>query len=130
MRIARLRTLAALLVLVLLATACTRIDDDRGVDLSIDAPTTTEAAEVDFADDDVLVFGSESDGLGSDRLREFAPDNVLTIPMRPDNRSLNLANAVSVVVYEAWRQAGFAGSVRRTSPGLTQETLTSPPFDS
>lgn len=51
MSIARLRTLAALLVLVLLASACTRVDDDRGVDISIDAPTTTEVAEVDSADE-------------------------------------------------------------------------------
>lgn len=85
--------------------------------------------DVDFADDDVLVFGSESDGLGAERVGEFSAENVLTIPMRPDNRSLNLANAVAVVVYEAWRQGGFAGSVLRSTAGLTQETLTSPPFD-
>jgi tRNA (cytidine/uridine-2'-O-)-methyltransferase len=33
----------------------------------------------------------------------------LTIPMRPANRSLNLSNSVALVVYEAWRQNGFAG---------------------
>ena len=38
----------------------------------------------------------------------LGPENVLSIPMRPGNRSLNLANAVALVVYEAWRQQGFA----------------------
>ncbi|MEZ5295022.1 MAG: hypothetical protein R2697_01725 [Ilumatobacteraceae bacterium] len=46
--------------------------------------------------------------------------------MRPGNRSLNLANAVAVVVYEAWRQHGYAGATSGTSTG---ETLTSLDFD-
>jgi len=67
----------------------------------------TDAA---FAAGDWLVFGSESRGL-DDALRErFAPAQRLRLPMRPENRSLNLSNAVAVVVYEAWRQLGFAGS--------------------
>jgi tRNA (cytidine/uridine-2'-O-)-methyltransferase len=39
----------------------------------------------------------------------FGPAQRIRLPMRPDNRSLNLSNTVAVVVYEAWRQNGFAG---------------------
>ena len=48
-------------------------------------------------------------------------------PMRTRNRSLNLANAVSVVVYEAWRQHGFAGAT--ATGATTSETPGAPPFD-
>lgn len=57
---------------------------------------------------DVLLFGPESRGLPDDLLGSFAERRRLRIPMRPNSRSLNLANAVSVVLYEAWRQNGFA----------------------
>lgn len=60
--------------------------------------------------DDALVFGCETAGLPEAILAEFAPGARLRIPMRPDVRSLNLSNAVAVAVYEAWRQAGFAGA--------------------
>jgi tRNA (cytidine/uridine-2'-O-)-methyltransferase len=63
-----------------------------------------------FARGDVLVFGCETAGLPADILAEFAPAARLRIPMRPGVRSLNLSNAVAVAVYEAWRQAGFAGA--------------------
>jgi tRNA (cytidine/uridine-2'-O-)-methyltransferase len=59
---------------------------------------------------DVLVFGSETSGLPPEILAGFAADARLRIPMRPGVRSLNLSNAVAVAVYEAWRQAAFAGS--------------------
>jgi tRNA (cytidine/uridine-2'-O-)-methyltransferase len=60
--------------------------------------------------EDVLVFGCETSGLPGAVLAEFAADMRLRIPMRPNVRSLNLSNAVAVAVYEAWRQAGFAGA--------------------
>ena len=63
-----------------------------------------------FAAGDVLVFGCETAGLPPDILREFPLEARLRIPMRPGVRSLNLSNAVAVAVYEAWRQAGFAGA--------------------
>ena len=66
--------------------------------------------ETRFADEDVLVFGPETRGLPAELLATFAPAQRLRIPMRPDNRSLNLSNAVAVVVMEAWRQLGFAGA--------------------
>ncbi len=61
-----------------------------------------------FADGDVFLFGPETRGLPQAVRDGFAPGQVLRIPMRPASRSLNLSNAVAVVVYEAWRQTGFA----------------------
>ena len=66
----------------------------------------TEAA---YAQNDVLVFGAETRGLPDDILLEFEEPSRLRLPMRPGNRSINLSNAVAVVVFEAWRQLGFAG---------------------
>ena len=66
-------------------------------------------AEVAFRDEDVFVFGPETRGLPSAVLEEFGAEQRLRIPMHPGNRSLNLSNAVAVVVMEAWRQGGFAG---------------------
>jgi len=62
-----------------------------------------------FAAGDAFVFGPETRGLPAEVLAGFAPDRQLRLPMRPGNRSLNLSNAVAVVVYEAWRQTGFVG---------------------
>jgi tRNA (cytidine/uridine-2'-O-)-methyltransferase len=66
--------------------------------------------DVRFAADDVLVFGAETAGLPKAVLDEFPQDMRLKLPMRPGNRSLNLSNAVAVVVFEAWRQLGFFGA--------------------
>jgi tRNA (cytidine/uridine-2'-O-)-methyltransferase len=63
---------------------------------------------IEYADGDALVFGPETRGLPDELLAECAAERRLRIPMRPASRSLNLSNAVSVVVYEAWRQSGFA----------------------
>jgi tRNA (cytidine/uridine-2'-O-)-methyltransferase len=67
--------------------------------------------ETRFERDDCLVFGSESSGLPPEVLDGFAPERRLRLPMRPDNRSLNLSNAVAVAVFEAWRQLGFEGAI-------------------
>jgi tRNA (cytidine/uridine-2'-O-)-methyltransferase len=61
--------------------------------------------------DDVLLFGPESRGLPPEVLAQFDADHRLRLPMLPGSRSMNLSNAVSVVVFEAWRQNGFAGGV-------------------
>ncbi|AAZ98360.1 RNA methyltransferase CspR [Thiobacillus denitrificans ATCC 25259] len=66
-------------------------------------------ASVAFEAGDVLLFGPESRGLPADLLAHFDVDQRLRLPMLPGSRSLNLSNAVSVVVFEAWRQNGFAG---------------------
>ena len=65
--------------------------------------------DVRYAPGDWLLFGGETRGL-PDAVRErFAAERRLRLPMRPGNRSLNLSNSVAVVVFEAWRQQGFAG---------------------
>lgn len=63
-----------------------------------------------FRAGDALLFGPESRGLPQAVLDALPPDQVLRLPMQPNNRSLNLSNAVAVVVYEAWRQQGFPGA--------------------
>ena len=58
---------------------------------------------------DAFLFGSETAGLPQDVFAAIPEAQRLRLPMRPGNRSLNLSNAVAVVVFEAWRQAGFVG---------------------
>jgi tRNA (cytidine/uridine-2'-O-)-methyltransferase len=67
--------------------------------------------EAKFAPDDYLVFGRETAGLPSQLLAE-RPEQWLRIPMfNPQSRSLNLANCVALVLFEALRQQGFAGEI-------------------
>lgn len=70
---------------------------------------TAPLHECRFQPGDWLVFGSETAGLPPALLRQVAPIRRLRLPMRPQQRSLNLSNAVAVCVFEAWRQNGFAG---------------------
>lgn len=62
-----------------------------------------------YADGDAFLFGPETRGLPADVLEAVPESRRLRLPMRPNNRSLNLSNSVAVVVFEAWRQHGFAG---------------------
>lgn len=62
-----------------------------------------------YRDGDVFVFGPETRGLPDAVLAQFKPGERIRVPMRAASRSLNLSNAVAVVVYEAWRQLGFRG---------------------
>ncbi|UTW45680.1 tRNA (uridine(34)/cytosine(34)/5-carboxymethylaminomethyluridine(34)-2'-O)-methyltransferase TrmL [bacterium SCSIO 12696] len=66
-------------------------------------------AQVGYQHGDALVFGPETRGLPQSFLDALPTDQVIRIPMQPQSRSMNLSNAVSVVVYEAWRQLGFDG---------------------
>ncbi|MGZ8273542.1 MAG: tRNA (cytidine(34)-2'-O)-methyltransferase [Burkholderiaceae bacterium] len=66
-------------------------------------------ADTAFLDGDWFVFGSETRGLSPALRGRIGPERLLRLPMRPGNRSLNLSNAVAVVVYEAWRQLGYGG---------------------
>jgi tRNA (cytidine/uridine-2'-O-)-methyltransferase len=66
--------------------------------------------DVRFVPGDAFVFGPETSGLPDTILEAFEPQMRLCLPMRPGNRSVNLSNAVAIVVFEAWRQQGFAGS--------------------
>lgn len=68
-------------------------------------------ASANFQPGDAFVFGSESCGLPNAVLEDIDADNRLRLPLLSGNRSLNLSNAVAVVVYEAWRQQDFAGGV-------------------
>jgi tRNA (cytidine/uridine-2'-O-)-methyltransferase len=66
-------------------------------------------ADMAYLPGDAFVFGSESCGLPAGVLADIAHDHCLRLPLIPGNRSLNLSNAVAVMVYEAWRQQGYAG---------------------
>jgi len=60
-----------------------------------------------FQPGDWFIFGPETRGLPIALRQQFSPTHSLRLPMRPEQRSLNLSNAVAIVVYEAWRQQGF-----------------------
>jgi tRNA (cytidine/uridine-2'-O-)-methyltransferase len=67
-------------------------------------------ADIAYKPGDVLMFGQESVGLPDDVKRDPHVTATVRLPMLPSLRSLNLANAASIAVYEAWRQQGFAGA--------------------
>ncbi|MDD4885554.1 MAG: tRNA (uridine(34)/cytosine(34)/5-carboxymethylaminomethyluridine(34)-2'-O)-methyltransferase TrmL [Thiomonas sp.] len=67
--------------------------------------------ELRFQPGDWLVFGAETSGLPEAVRAQFPPEQRVRLPMRPQQRSLNLSNAVAVTVFEAWRQNGYAGGV-------------------
>ena len=69
-------------------------------------------SDAEFQSGDALVFGPETRGLAPDFLASLPEAKRLFIPMQPGNRSLNLSNAVAIVLYEAWRQQGHAGASR------------------
>jgi tRNA (cytidine/uridine-2'-O-)-methyltransferase len=73
---------------------------------------TTRYDAVAYQDEDAFLFGPETRGLPWELMHARCEPRILHLPMRPGNRSLNLSNAVSVIVFEAWRQLGFAGSER------------------
>ncbi|MBI3044745.1 MAG: tRNA (cytidine(34)-2'-O)-methyltransferase [Betaproteobacteria bacterium] len=76
------------------------------------AVTTRGARRYDaprYREHDVFVFGPETRGLPAEVLAEFSPGQRIRLPMRNAGRSLNLSNAVAIVIYEAWRQLGFRG---------------------
>ena len=70
----------------------------------------TRYDEVEYTPGDVLLFGRESAGLPDEALAHPRITATVRLPMQPARRSLNLANAASIVTFEAWRQHGFAGS--------------------
>jgi tRNA (cytidine/uridine-2'-O-)-methyltransferase len=67
---------------------------------------------------DALLFGPETRGLPPPLLQTLPPGQRVSIPMCDGNRSLNLGNAVAVVVYEAWRQCGFGGASGSADAGV------------
>ena len=79
---------------------------------AIETGSPRRHVDVRFAPGDVLLLGSERRGLDPGILAELGPERVVSLPMRAGNRSLNLANAAAIAVYEAWRQQDFAGAQR------------------
>lgn len=79
--------------------------------LAITTKATHYHHDVSYQAGDYLLFGSETSGL-PEYVREQIPDEYkIRIPMLKDSRSMNLSNATSVIVYEAWRQLGFPNAV-------------------
>ncbi len=70
---------------------------------------TRDYTQISYQEGDVLLFGSETHGLSDPVMQSIEPENRIRIPMKSDNRSLNLSNAVAIISYEAWRQTGFKG---------------------
>ncbi|MDU4664615.1 MAG: TrmH family RNA methyltransferase, partial [Enterobacter hormaechei] len=75
---------------------------------------TPAHSAVSYQDGDYLMFGPETRGLPATILDALPAEQKIRIPMMPDSRSMNLSNAVSVVVYEAWRQLGYPGAILRS----------------
>ncbi|RDZ26751.1 tRNA (cytidine(34)-2'-O)-methyltransferase [Lysobacter silvisoli] len=95
-----------------LDAALAAIAQDQGAPPRLFALSTrgrTRHDRPDYRAGDAFLFGPETRGLPEDVLASVPEPQRLRLPMRPHNRSLNLSNAVAVVVFEAWRQAGFAG---------------------
>jgi len=80
---------------------------------SIETSGTQPYSAARFQPGDALLFGAETRGLTTAALALVPPERQLMIPMCAGNRSLNLSNAVALVIYEAWRQNGFAGAEPR-----------------
>ena len=87
-------------------TECAAEMKDRRL-FAVSTKGTQRYDMIDYAAGDVFVFGPESRGLPCEILGAVAEQRCIRIPMVPESRSLNLSNAVAVVIYEAWRQVGF-----------------------
>ena len=71
---------------------------------------TCSHREAGFEDGDMLLFGPETRGLPMEIIESLPPQRRIRIPMLPESRSMNLSNAVAVIVYESWRQVGYLGA--------------------
>ncbi len=78
---------------------------------AISTKGTSAYTDIEFKENDCVVFGPETRGLSPEILHHHSIDTVLRIPMQPHSRSMNLSNAASVIVYEAWRQLDFKGAI-------------------
>jgi tRNA (cytidine/uridine-2'-O-)-methyltransferase len=76
---------------------------------------TTHGAQrhdlVNYAAQDVFLFGPETRGLPSAVIDALPVSQRIRLPMRDGSRSLNLSNAIAIVVFEAWRQLDFRGGL-------------------
>ena len=78
---------------------------------AISTKGSTYYTNIKFSIGDTLVFGPETRGLPEGFRKALPFNNILRIPMQPKSRSMNLSNSVATVVYEAWRQLNFKGSI-------------------
>ncbi len=67
-------------------------------------------SDISYEPSDILLFGKESVGLSAEDKKHPRVTDLVKLPMLPGRRSLNLANAASIVAFEAWRQHGFVGA--------------------
>ena len=74
---------------------------------------TKNYSEVNYFENDALMFGSETKGLPMEIIDRFSHERKLFIPMAQNSRSLNLSNAVSIVVYNAWKSIKYKGSANK-----------------
>lgn len=74
---------------------------------AVSTRNTQRYDQVAYVEGDAFLFGPETRGLPTALRESFTESRRIRVPMLPDSRSLNLSNAVAVVVYEAWRQVGF-----------------------
>ena len=81
--------------------------------IAVETGGATRFDQMRYVEDDVLLFGRETSGLPNEVLAQVPAEQHVSLPMRPDNRSLNLSNSVAVTVYEVWRQLGYAGGTIR-----------------
>jgi tRNA (cytidine/uridine-2'-O-)-methyltransferase len=79
--------------------------------LAITTKATNYYGDVSFEKGDYLLFGSETSGLPEEVRQQIPDQDKIRIPMLEDSRSMNLSNATAVIIFEAWRQMGFEGSV-------------------
>ena len=79
--------------------------------LAITTKTTNYYGDVTFTQGDYLLFGSETAGLPEEVRVQIPNEDKIRIPMLKESRSMNLSNAVAVIVYDAWRQLGFPNAV-------------------
>jgi tRNA (cytidine/uridine-2'-O-)-methyltransferase len=79
--------------------------------LAITTKTTNYYGDVAYSPGDYLLFGSETAGLPEEVRQQIPSEDKIRIPMLKDSRSMNLSNATAVIIFEAWRQLGFANSV-------------------
>ena len=91
------------------ALAATQASADRM--FAVTTKGSVLLGQVSFQAGDVFVFGRETAGLSAGQLAMFGPGQRLRLPMLPAQRSLNLSNAVAVMVFEAWRQLGYEGGL-------------------
>jgi len=79
--------------------------------LAITTKTSNYYGDVSFEQGDYLLFGSETSGLPEEVRQQIPDQDKIRIPMLKDSRSMNLSNATAVIIFEAWRQMGFEGSI-------------------